>query len=83
MRDTVRDAKFQLRADVSFELERRFPGKFVPRYSMVMFHPEIPYAEAQRRGERQARVLRELTASATTLAEVDFGAAAKLVAALL
>jgi kynurenine 3-monooxygenase len=83
MRDTVRDAKFQLRADVSFELERRFPGKFVPRYSMVMFHPEIPYAEAQRRGELQAGVLRELTASATTLAEVDFGAAAKLVAAVL
>jgi hypothetical protein len=41
MRDTVRDAKFQLRADVSFELERRFPGKFVPRYSMVMFHPRF------------------------------------------
>jgi kynurenine 3-monooxygenase len=40
MRDEVRDAKFELRAALSFELERRFPGRFIPRYSMVMFHPE-------------------------------------------
>ncbi len=29
---------------------------------MVMFHPEIPYAEAQRRGAIQARILEELDA---------------------
>ncbi len=79
MRDEVRDPKFQLRADVSFELERRFPGRFVPRYSMVMFHPEIPYAEAQRRGSVQARILREVTASADSFIEVDFTLAAALV----
>jgi kynurenine 3-monooxygenase len=79
MRDEVRDAKFQLRADLSFELERRFPGRFTPRYSMVMFHPEVSYAEAQRRGVVQARILRELTATADTLADVDFARAAKLV----
>jgi hypothetical protein len=27
---------------------------------MVMFHPEIPYAEAQRRGAAQQRVLEQL-----------------------
>jgi kynurenine 3-monooxygenase len=79
MRDEVRDAKFELRAALSFELERRFPGRFIPRYSMVMFHPEISYAEAQRRGVLQARILRDLTASADTLAGVDFAHAAKLV----
>ena len=79
MRDEVRDAKFELRAALSFELERRFPGRFVPRYSMVMFHPEISYAEAQRRGAVQARILRELTAGAETLVDVDFGRATKLV----
>lgn len=79
MRDDVRDPKFQLRAELSFELERRFPGKFVPRYSMVMFHPEIPYAEAQRRGAIQLEVLTELTASAATLADVDYARAAKLI----
>jgi kynurenine 3-monooxygenase len=80
MRDDVRDPKFQLRADLSFELERRFPGRFVPRYSMVMFHPEIPYAEAQRRGALQAQILRELTVGATTLAEIDSKRAAALIA---
>jgi kynurenine 3-monooxygenase len=80
MRDDVRDPQFQLRADLSFELERRFPARFVPRYSMVMFHPEIPYAEAQRRGALQAQILRELTVGATTLAEVDSKRAAALIA---
>jgi kynurenine 3-monooxygenase len=83
MRDEVRDAKFELRAALSFELERRFAGRWVPRYSMVMFHPEIPYAEAQRRGALQARILRELTAHATTLADVDLARAAELIGAVL
>jgi kynurenine 3-monooxygenase len=76
----VRDAKFQLRADLSFELERRFPGTFVPRYSMVMFHPEIPYVEAQRRGAIQARILRELTDEVADLPSVDLERAARLIA---
>jgi kynurenine 3-monooxygenase len=59
MRDTVRDPAFEHRAALSFELERRFPGRFIPRYSMVMFHPEIGYAEAQRRGRIQAGILDE------------------------
>jgi kynurenine 3-monooxygenase len=79
MRDDVRDPKFQLRADLSFELERRFPGRFIPRYSMVMFHPEIPYAEAQRRGALQAEILRELSGSVESIAHVDFARAAVLV----
>lgn len=57
MRDSVRDPEFEQRSQLSFELERRFPGRFIPRYSMVMFHPEIGYAEAQRRGKIQASIL--------------------------
>jgi len=83
MRDEVRDAKFELRTALSFELERRFPGQWVPRYSMVMFHPEIPYADAQRRGGLQSRVLSELTARAKSLADVDFARATTLVNTLL
>jgi kynurenine 3-monooxygenase len=79
MRDEVRDTKFQLRSDLSFELERRFPERFIPRYSMVMFHPEISYAEAQRRGAIQAGILKQLTQAAGTLAEVDFALAGRLV----
>jgi kynurenine 3-monooxygenase len=83
MRDEVRDAKFELRAELAFELERRFPGRFIPRYSMVMFHPEISYAEAQRRGAAQAQILAELTAGAAKIAEVDLDRAATLIAARL
>ena len=59
MRDTVLDAGFVRRKAIAMELERRFPDRFIPRYSMVMFHPEIPYAEAQRRGTVQAEILQE------------------------
>ena len=60
MRDAVLDAGFVRRKAMAMELERRFPNRFIPRYSMVMFHPEIPYFEAQRRGAVQARILMEL-----------------------
>ena len=76
MRDTVRDPKFLLRKELSFELERRFPDRFIPRYSMVMFHHEIPYALAYERGRIQGSILARLTEQATTLAEIDMAAAA-------
>jgi kynurenine 3-monooxygenase len=60
MRDAVRDAGFVRRRAIAMALERAFPGRFIPRYSMVMFHPEISYADAMQRGEIQARILGEL-----------------------
>jgi kynurenine 3-monooxygenase len=60
MRDAVLDARFVRRKAIAMGLERRFPDRFIPRYSMVMFHPEIPYAEALRRGTLQAQLLEEL-----------------------
>lgn len=60
MRDTVLDARYLRRKSIAMGLERRFPERFIPRYSMVMFHPEIPYAEALRRGGVQAQILAEL-----------------------
>ena len=57
MRDTVLDARFVRRKAIAMALERRFPQRFIPRYSMVMFHPEIPYSQAQRRGLAQDQVL--------------------------
>jgi len=72
MREHVADARFRLRSALALELERRFPERFIPRYSMVMFHHEIPYATALSRGRVQARLLEELTAGAATLADVDY-----------
>jgi kynurenine 3-monooxygenase len=71
MRDTVRDPKFALRKALAFELEQQLPEHFIPRYSMVMFHADIPYLVAQQRGEIQKALLEEFTQDASSLAEVD------------
>jgi kynurenine 3-monooxygenase len=62
MRERVLAPGFVARKLLGAALERRFPGRFVPRYSMVMFHPEIPYAEALRRGALQESLLDALLA---------------------
>jgi hypothetical protein len=45
---------------------------------MVMFHPEIDYAEAQRRGRIQAEILDRATRSADS-GSIDLPLAEKLV----
>jgi kynurenine 3-monooxygenase len=75
MRESVADPKFQLRQALSLELERRFPRRFIPRYSMVMFHHEIPYLTAQQRGVTQDEILSGLTQGAGALSDIDFGRA--------
>jgi len=79
MRDTVLDAGFVRRKGIAMELERRYPNRFIPRYSMVMFHPEIPYAEAQRRGAVQAEILLELDSKRDASGGTDAALAEKLV----
>ncbi|HEY8540184.1 MAG TPA: NAD(P)/FAD-dependent oxidoreductase [Steroidobacteraceae bacterium] len=79
MRDTVRDPKFQLQKMLSLELERRFPDRFIPRYSMVMFHARIPYAVALERGRIQAEILAALTHDAAALEDIDWTHAARLI----
>ena len=78
MRDLVRDPRFHLTKQVEFLLEGEFPELFVPRYSMVMFHPEIPYAEAQRRGRIQPELLATLTDGITAPEQVDLDRAGRL-----
>jgi len=72
MRERVTDGEFLLRRSLALELERRFPLRFVPRYSMVMFHHEIPYRVAAERGALQESLLRDLTAGVRGLEDVDF-----------
>jgi kynurenine 3-monooxygenase len=83
MRDTVRDPKFMLRKELSFELERRHPERFIPRYSMVMFHHEIPYRVAFERGRVQADLLARLTATVDSVAEIPTAQMDALVTELL
>ncbi len=80
MRDTVLDARFVRLKGLAMALERRFPDRFIPRYSMVMFHPEIPYAEALRRGALQAQLLDDLdSAGAGAGAAADLSRAERLI----
>ncbi|HEV2270300.1 MAG TPA: NAD(P)/FAD-dependent oxidoreductase [Steroidobacteraceae bacterium] len=79
MRDTVRDPTYLRRKALAMELERRFPEHFIPRYSMVMFHPEISYSEALRRGAVQQAILQELDERSTP-GNVDFDLARELIA---
>jgi kynurenine 3-monooxygenase len=84
MRESVADPKFQLQQALSLELERRFPRRFIPRYSMVMFHHEIPYRIAQQRGATQAGILAELTGDAVAaVSDVDYERAERLIRARL
>ncbi len=78
MRDTVRDPKFHLQKQLGFLLEESYPERFIPRYSMVMFHP-IPYAAAQQRGAVQAEILETLLRRAENIADVDLALAARLI----
>jgi kynurenine 3-monooxygenase len=57
MRSAVLDERFLRHKAWALQLERLNPGRFIPRYAMVMFHPEISYSEALRRGEVQQQIL--------------------------
>ena len=83
MRDTVNDPKFALQKALAFELERRLPERFIPRYSMVMFHAEIPYRVAQERGALQQALLAELTENVDRLEQIDLESATAAVRARL
>jgi len=79
MRSTVREPGFQMKKEISFRLEERHPRRFIPRYSMVMFH-RIPYAEAKRLGAVQDGILEELTGNARKAEDVDLALADRLIA---
>ena len=83
MRERVADPAFRLQQLLALELERRHPQRFIPRYSMVMFHHEIPYAIALQRGRVQSQLLGDLTAHAVTLADVDYARADREIMRLL
>jgi len=78
MQKSVIDPKFHLKKEIGFELERRFPDKFIPRYSRVMFH-NIPYADAKRLGTIQSEILDRLVKGVDNIDDVDFDLAESLV----
>lgn len=82
MRSAVVDPAYQFRRQLERELERRFPGRFIPRYSLVMFR-RLPYVQAQRRGRVNLEILMQLTRTASRLDDVDFAEAEQLIVSRL
>jgi len=83
MRAAVLEPRFLRQKSWALELERLFPGRFIPRYSMVMFHPEIPYAEALRRGAVQQRILDALEERCAGSPRLDLDFAREMIDAKL
>ncbi|MDO5504748.1 MAG: NAD(P)/FAD-dependent oxidoreductase [Pseudoxanthomonas suwonensis] len=71
MRDHVDDADYQLQRQLELLLEKRHPGRFIPRYSMVTFM-RIPYAVAFERGRIQRELLIDATGGHDTLDTIDW-----------
>ena len=89
MHSSVLDERFLRHKAWALQLERVHPERFIPRYAMVMFHPEISYSEALRRGEVQQQILdvldlqRDASALPTTLDTAQLARAQELIAARL
>lgn len=60
MRDLVADREFLLRKKIEARLHELFPAKWIPLYSMVTFHDEIGYSEAQYVGLKQKKIMDEV-----------------------
>jgi kynurenine 3-monooxygenase len=91
MRSAVLDEGFLRQKAWALQLERLYPTRFIPRYAMVMFHPEISYSEALRRGGVQQQILAVLDAQrshggavhAGPLSAAELARAQQLIAAQL
>ncbi len=60
MRDLVNDADFILRKKIESKLHELFPDKWIPLYSMVTFHENIPYSVAYETGKKQKRIMEDV-----------------------
>ena len=71
MRDHTAAPKFHLKKQIEVALHKRFPERFIPKYSMVSFH-RIPYAIVQNRGAIQEELLNELCENVSDEMDVDW-----------
>lgn len=62
MRDKVADPNFLLRKKIEAMIHERHPDKFTPLYTLVTFSPDVPYAEAFRRGQENDVLLDKIMA---------------------
>ncbi len=78
MRDRVADPKFLLAKAVEKILEKKFPGQYVSRYSLVTFST-VPYKLAQEAGVICEEILSELVVGLEKADDVDLAKAEVLI----
>ncbi|MFI5145512.1 MAG: FAD-dependent oxidoreductase, partial [Ignavibacteria bacterium] len=78
MRDLVATQRFQLKKKIEAELQKKYPKKFIPKYSMVTFM-RIPYSEAMNRGKAQDDILDALTEKISNIDKADWDLAKSLI----
>ena len=60
MRDLVADADFLLRKKIEARLHQLYPTQWIPLYSMVTFHDNVPYSVAYETGQKQKKIMDEV-----------------------
>jgi kynurenine 3-monooxygenase len=70
MRDATADPVFQRKRELETRLEHNYPEYF-SKYSMVTFREDLPYSVAKENGNRQDKVLMELSSSVANVNELD------------
>ena len=70
MRDGVAEPAFLLKKQLETIIENTY-GDYHSKYSLVTFHPEIPYAVAHERGNKQNEILLEICRKVESIEELD------------
>lgn len=70
MRGGVAEPAFLLKRELENVLENRY-SDYHSKYSLVTFHPEVPYSVAQKRGNQQNELLLEICRKHTHLDELN------------
>lgn len=63
MRDKVADENFLIRKQIETHLNKLYPDRWIPLYSMVTFSPDIRYSEALKIGKKQEKIMDKVMAS--------------------
>ncbi|MBE2257149.1 MAG: FAD-dependent monooxygenase [Ignavibacteria bacterium] len=78
MRDLVATEKFRFKKKIETELYKKYPLRFIPKYTMVTFM-RIPYKTALQRGKIQENILDKLSENISELENLDWELAEKLI----
>ncbi len=66
MRGKVADKNFLLRKKIESHLNKLYPERWIPQYSMVTFNDNISYSEAMAKGKQQRRIMDTVMANLPT-----------------